>query len=174
MYAPTKDRQKEQLQFVDYLGIFLKQHEGKNLILAGDFNTYLNYKLDKKGGSIGSESKYSKQLNSLCEEFDLLDIWRTNNLTECKLAGIVQSRLDFFLKSRHLNYQISDSNLKPGFKSDHSLIKLVVDLLHTHQRGKGYWKFNNSLLNDKTYVQLIKEELKQLATNRDIQNKCCF
>ena len=89
-------------------------------------------------------------------------------------AGIVQSRLDFFLISRHLNYQISDSNLKPGFKSDHSLIKLVVDLLHTQKRGKGYWKFNNSLLHDKTYVQLIKEELKILATNKDIQDKCCF
>ena len=86
------------------MGILLQQHEGKKLILAGDFNTYLN--LDKKGGSIGSESKYSKQLNSLCEEFDLLDIWRTNNSTECKFtwrdntrAGIVQSRLDFFLIS---------------------------------------------------------------------------
>ena len=50
----------------------------------------------------------------------------------------------------------------------------MVDLLHTEKRGKGYWKFNNSLLHDKTYVQLIKEELKILATNKDIQDKCCF
>ena len=29
IYTPTKDRQKEQLQFLDYLGILLKQHRGK-------------------------------------------------------------------------------------------------------------------------------------------------
>ena len=111
----------------------------------------------------------------------MLDICGTSIPTEYKFTwrdntrvGIIQSRLDFFLISQHLNYQISNSNLKPGFKSDHTLINLVVDLLHTQKRDKGYWKFNNRLLHDKTYVQLMKEELKILATNKDIHDKCCF
>ena len=96
-------------------------------------------------------------------------MWRASNPTERKFtwrdntrAGVVQARLDFFLISRHLNYLISNCSFKPGYKSDHSLISLNIDLLDTHKSGKSYWKFNNSLLHDNTYVQLIKEELKML------------
>ena len=74
----------------------------------------------------------------------------------------------------HLNYLISNCSFKPGYKSDHSLISLSIDLLDTHKRGKSYWKFNNSLLYDKTYVQLTKEELKMLATDNTIKDKSSF
>ena len=181
IYAPTKDQYREQMQFSEYLRNFLQEKQGNNLILGGDFNTYLNHTLDKKGGSNEPESKYAKQLISICEEFDLIDIWRLHNPKTQKFTwrdntrvGLVQSRLDYFLVSRHLNNQISKTCFKPGFKSDHSLINIEVDLLHTQKRGKGYWKFNNSLLHDKTYVSLIKEELKGLASNNEIQDKSCF
>ena len=95
--------------------------------------------------------------------------WRDNTR-----VGLVQSRLDYFLVSRNLNYQISKCQLKPGLRSDHSLIKLEIKLVQTQQRGKGYWKFNNSMLHDKTYVTLIKEELKKLSTNCEIKDKSCF
>ena len=181
MYAPTKDQYTEQQCFLEYLRELLQKHEEKNLILAGDFNTYLNCKLDKKGGSIESETKFSKGLKLLCEEYTLIDMWRASNPIERKYtwrdntrAGVVQARLDYFLISQHLNYLISNCSFKPGYKSDHSLISLSIDLLDTHKRGKSYWKFNNSLLYDKTYVQLIKEELKMLATDNTIKDKSSF
>ena len=75
-----------------------------------------------------------------------------------------------FLIFQHLNYQISDSNLKPGSTSDHSLINLVVDLFDAQKRGTGYSKFNNSLLLDKTYVHLITVELNMFAIYKYIQD----
>ena len=151
------------------------------MILGGDFNTYLNPTLDKNGGKSELESNYAKQLKSVCKEFDLIDIWRLNNPKEKRFtwrdntrAGFVQSRLDYFFISRHLNYLILKTLLKPGFRSDHSLINIQIELLQTQKRGKGYWKFNNSLLYDKTYVSLVKEELKKLSGNQEIQDKSCF
>ena len=181
VYAPTKDQYTEQQCFLEYLRELLQKHEEKNLILAGDFNTYLNCKLDKKGGSIESETKFSKGLKLLCEEYTLIDMWRASNPIERKYtwrdntrAGVVQARLDYFLISQHLNYLISNCSFKPDYKSDHSLISLSIDLLDTHKRGKSYSKFNNSLLYDKTCVQLIKEELKILATDNTIKDKSSF
>ena len=36
---------------------------------------------------------------------------------------------------------------------------LQLQLLEIQKRGKGTWKFNNGLLNDKTYVNLIKSTI---------------
>ena len=41
-------------------------------------------------------------------------------------------------------------------RSDHSLIDMQLDL-NQIDRGKGYWKFNNSLLTDPNYAKLVKE-----------------
>ena len=51
----------------------------KNLIIAGDLNTYLNPSLDKKGERIEAQSSFSLKLNELCEEYMLSDIWRVRN-----------------------------------------------------------------------------------------------
>ena len=54
-------------------------------------------------------------------------------------------------KNRKKNREI-----KPGIKSDHSLSKITLDLLHTQARGCSYWKFNNTLLKDIDYIEMIK------------------
>ena len=43
-----------------------------------------------------------------------------------------------------------------AYKSDHSPIMITIDF-SSFTRGKGYWKFNNSLLNTLTYIG--KEEI---------------
>ena len=104
IYAPTKDQYTEQIEFLDYLRNLLQENQGKNVILGGYFNTYLNPTLDKKGGKSELESNHAKQLKSICEEFDLIDISRLNNQKEKRFtwqdntrACFIQSRLDYFL-----------------------------------------------------------------------------
>ena len=112
IYAPTKDNDKAQTEFSDNLSDIIEQNSGTPLIIGGDFNTCLNPNMDTKGGSIESESNYKNKLLDLAEEYDLVDIWRLRN-TEKKQytwrgkgkAGLVQSRLDFFLISCSLEQQ---------------------------------------------------------------------
>ena len=94
IYAPTKDQHREQMQFVEHLRNLLQEKQRQNLILGGDFNTYLNPALNKKGGKCDSESNYAKQLKSICEEFDVIDIWRLNNPKEKKLHGEIILELE--------------------------------------------------------------------------------
>ena len=86
---------------------------------------------------------------------------------------MVQSRLDYFLISTQIGNQISNCMIRPGFKSDHSLIQITFDILSSQKRGKSYWKFNNNLLFDKTYVSIVKDEIKsarQMCDNMENKN----
>lgn len=55
-----------------------------------------------------------------------------------------------------LNREI-DCEIRPFLLSDHSLIKISIDVQLVHRTGKGFWKLNTSLLNDGKYVDIIKD-----------------
>ena len=55
--------------------------------------------------------------------------------------------------------------------SDHSIISLQLELIESHKRGKGLWKFNNGLLNDHAYVHLIKGVIRQIKDTVNFENK---
>ena len=55
---------------------------------------------------------------------------------------------------------LDDSKISPGYRSDHSLISITVDI-NKSTKGHSYWKFNNPLLKDPIYVHKIKETIKQ-------------
>ena len=46
-----------------------------------------------------------------------------------------------------------------------------MELKETQQRGKGFWKFNNSLLHDIEYVQLIKKITLNIKNECPMENK---
>ena len=70
-----------------------------------------------------------------------------------------------------LEYQITSTSIKPGNSSDYSIIKLGIELLETQNRGKGYWKFNNSLLKDQNYVNTIRKILQSIKSEVTMENK---
>ena len=134
VYAPTKDNLENQLAFLVELNNILETNVSKQLVIGGDFNTQLNVKLDKKGGKIETQSRYSKNLEASMGEYKLVDIWRLQNPYELKFTrrertrgGLVQSRLDFWLISESLTYLVKNCQIKPGNKSDHSLIKFTLE-----------------------------------------------
>ena len=178
VYAPTRDHLALQLQFIKELKCELEEFSGTNLLLGGDFNTYLNPMLDKKGGDKTPRSEYTKLIESLMIEYNLIDIWRSRYPTDLKYTrteksrtGLIQSRLDYWLVSEGLSFLITSSTIKPGKRSDHSLIKIEVELTGTQVRGPRYWKFNNNLLRDNTYIKIIKEELQSIKNNCTLHNK---
>ena len=88
---------------------------------------------------------------------DLLDIgwelypemrrytWRQN-------TPLQQSRLNFFLISDLLSTFVTNANIKAGYRTDHSMITLMLTL-GKESKNKLLWKFNNSLLKDKLFAE---------------------
>ena len=70
--------------------------------------------------------------------------------------GQAASRLDYFLVSVPLLYDVVDTTIEPSILSDHSLISLTIKISESVKKGKGLWKFNTSLLKDKKYINEIK------------------
>ena len=163
IYAPTKDKIKDQTLFLKALSDKLQDYQDHNIIIGGDFNVCLNPELDKKGGTIENTSVYANSVVALQEELNLMDIWRVTHPECTKYTwrgrtknGIVQSRLDFFLTSIHMIYDLNSVEIFPGIKSDHSIVTLKFKTQDEQQRGRGFWKFNASLLKDLVYIQRIK------------------
>lgn len=50
---------------------------------------------------------------------------------------------------------VSQVEILPGYKTDHSLLLLELHI-DDFKKGKGFWRFNNSLLKDYDYVLQIK------------------
>ena len=74
-----------------------------------------------------------------------------------------QARLDFFLIADNLQNSINDIQINAGYRSDHSPVILEMKL-NKFKKGKGLWTFNNSLLGDKDYIELIKKKIQQIKT----------
>lgn len=73
---------------------------------------------------------------------------------------IKQARLDFFLISESLLNLSLYVKYENSYRSDHCPVVLYVRT-NEFLKGKGFWKFNNSLLKDKEYVYQIKEKIKK-------------
>ena len=52
LYAPTKDKEEEQIRFIDFVLHTLEDYSDSNLIIGGDLNTCLDPRIDKKGGTV--------------------------------------------------------------------------------------------------------------------------
>lgn len=74
--------------------------------------------------------------------------WRKNNPLKC-------ARLDFFLITDSMLNRALSCEILPAYRSDHSRISLRLKLAF-ESRGKGFWKFNCSLLKDINYLRLVK------------------
>ena len=173
VYAPTKDQREMQINFLEFIQERLQEYADKNLIIGGDFNICLNPILDKKGGTIEHGSKAAEKLLSVMEEFNLVDIWRLINhdslrytRREMTRRGLVQSRLDYWLISNHILYDYHNQEISPGLKSDHSLVSLSLKIRDSQIKGRGFFKFNSSLLKDRVYV----DEIKGIITNFKLEH----
>ena len=176
IYAPTQDQINEQSTFIQALHDELRTVDLQNTVIGGDFNLYLNGKLDKY---MGNEhiSKVSNEMNMMLDQLDLVDIWRVRNpdnrrYTWRRSHPLTQSRLDYWLIPQELIYSVDICDIKPSIKTDHSLITLKIKSPQDEKRGPGIWKFNESLLNDIQFVTELKELITKILNDlREMENK---
>ena len=146
VYAPTKDKMSQQITFLNIIKDILDNYIDRNLLIGGDFNMCIYPKLDKKGGTFETTSVYAEEIKQTLEQFNLADIWRVINPQQLKYTwrgntkrGTVLSRLDYWFTSIHMIYDLDKIDIKPGIKSDHSIIKINFNIKDSQQRGRGFW-----------------------------------
>lgn len=179
-YAPNNIQDRK--NFLEFLKQTILKYgiNGHNL-LGGDFNTVLDPKIDMigKGGLSHFRPESANKIKELLKSLDLLDIWRKNNgnkkrFTWSRKSTQVKSTLDYWFIPNILEDNVERIEIIPGYGSDHMAIEMKLDL-HKDEKGCGYWKLNNSLLENSEYNDGIKMLIaKVISEYGDMLNKRQF
>ena len=81
-------------------------------------------------------------------------------LLETETSGNENETFGFFLISDMMRSEVETSKFISPLQSDHSPVVLMLRSANRAERGRGYWKFNNSLPNDVT--KLLKLFISQV------------
>ena len=166
VYAPNEDKPSFFIELFEAIS----KHTTANRIIGGDFNLVLDVQADSKYRATNN-TKACKLLNSYMEESQLVDIWRTRNenaarYTHFKVKGKhCYARLDYFIINYGLVVQVQKAEILPSYKSDHSMISVQILEHDKQQRGRGYWKLNNSIFNDIENVNKMNEVISKAEQN---------
>ena len=144
------------------------------VIIGGDYNLVLDVEKDKKGGLAKTNKKSLEVINSYCEDLDLIDVWRIQNPEQRRFTWRqknpeIQCRLDFFLVSQCTSCNSINTDIIPGYKTDHSLVTLQIST-HNNMRGRGFWKLNTLFLKDEEYIKKIQSIITQTKDEYTLDN----
>jgi exonuclease III len=159
IYGPNNDNPN----FYENILEKIEEFENEKYILCGDFNLALNQSLDTNNYMHINNPKARDKILENFEKYSFRDPFRElhpqlKKYTWVKKNPFKQARLDFYLLSDNLMQFVDTVKIDSSYRSDHSGVVLNLKL-HHFINGKGLWKFNNSLLKDKTYIQTIKETI---------------
>ena len=145
----------------DLLTLITKKREN-SLIICGDWNTPLA-DIDAYNYTTLRHPINRKITNEFIMKENMVDVWRLSNKI---LRGFTwksqnpcrRSRLDYFLISEDILSLDPKVEIIPAYKSDHTPI--ILSFIKSRQsRGRGLWKFNNQLLQNQDYIDMVKEEI---------------
>ena len=127
-YGPTSDKIQDQIDIMDKIQYYMSKTYHK-LVLAGDFNCWLDPKLDKYGK--GEMTKTARKLSEILSELELIDIWRILNPNTTRFMwrskgkrGLQQFRLDYYFVPNSFIYRVGKCEIGPCIYSDHNMIML--------------------------------------------------
>jgi len=94
------------------------------------------------------------------DELNLTDIYRqlhprTKLFTYESKTLKLKSRIDFFLVSTPISFDVLKAEIRTSIAPDHKSVFRGVEIKSEFKRGPGLWKFNNTLLEDENYKELI-------------------
>ena len=167
IYAPNNDSP----EFFTEIQNVVQKNESDYNIICGDYNLILDQALDSNNYKHVNNPKARSTVLSMMSNLSLSDIYRQlhptcQRYTWRKRNPLKQARLDFFLITDTMSDLVKTCDIKAGYRSDHSIITMDI-VLSKFNQGKGTWKFNNSLLQNQDYLNLvnkiIQEELLKYA-----------
>ena len=143
------------------------QEQSDYTIMGGDWNLVLNQSLDTYEYVSQNNGKAKEKVIGYMDNEGFVDIFREfhptkKRFTWRKFGSIKRARLDFLLVSASLLPFVEDADILPGIASDHSIPYIDVDISN-FKRGRGFFKFNNSLIKDGDYVKLVNETIRSVT-----------
>lgn len=159
LYGLNEDRPL----FYQTLAQDIADFDNGSMILCGDWNLVLDQEKDTENYLRVNNPNAKQIVANMMSDYSLFDVWREQHgelrqYTYKQYNPSKQSRLDFFLISEDLLGLITDSQIRSGYRTDHSLTTVNFQIAK-YQRGNGYWKFNAALLKDPDYVKLVRTTL---------------
>lgn len=173
LYAPNKDDPK----FFEQVFMAMQSLEVDQKIIGGDFNTVLNKTNDLKGGRGFSNEKTRNFLNEYMQQEHLVDVWRLQDPEVFRATYIarhpvlLRERIDYILISSSLVQNVDNSDILPMFISDHALPTISICIVN-NRPGKGYWKLNNTLLDNEDLIVDIQNAIGNVFV--DLHDKDIF
>ena len=142
-----------------------------NVIMAGDWNVFLDTEKDhtnyKNPGKYRTKTR--EEIKSKMRTHNLSDVYREQNPSKREFTykdnsgHRVSSRLDYFIVDQEAALNTINATIEPITDPfDHSEITITVDF-DKIKRGQGFWKFNNSHLENEYFKRMIRTELLNLV-----------
>ena len=155
IYAPNSDSP----DFFEFVKQQIELSEHDHCIMCGDFNLILDRLKDSCNYRHLNNPRARNTVLEIMNTLGFFDAFRyeNNDLVRYKWRRknpFRQARLDYFIISDNLKDWINSCSIKPGYRSDHSIIQLDI-LMCKFVKGRGLWKFNCSLLKNKDYLIYI-------------------
>ena len=167
VYTPNEDDPEF---FIDLFNQ-VNAEQVDHYVIGGDFNKVMNPEIDRK--SISSR-KYilpeaSKVLNEQVSLNNWIDVWRLGHsdveqFTWKRRKPITFSRLDYFLLPSFDVGSVQECEIWANNISDHSFVYIEL-AFEKIRRGKGLWKFNNSLLVNSDFVAQMNKHIEESLKN---------
>ena len=157
IYAPNNDTPS----FFEALNRKLVDCEVEKKLVLGDFNLTLE-SIDVSTGLQHKNVNAHDVLIRVMDQNDLCDIWRKLNPDDIKFTwervnpDVYMARLDFILTSEKAISEVLHAGHDDKFKSDHDIPYITIQPMKL-TRGPGFWRFNNTLLLDKNYVEEVNK-----------------
>ena len=151
-----------------------KNNRFKEIILGGDFNCTMMPKLDRRSSHTRREQydQGSKQLREIMIQNDMEDIWRRRypsqkRYTYFKPNSKTASRIDYWLISQALSGSATQISISQAIRTDHAAISLTLRTSDC-ERGPGFWKLNNSVLESDIFDDTFKTFWASWKTSSDL------
>ena len=158
IYGPSD---RDNPDFFDDVLEKIEYMNNESIIIGGDWNVILDMNLDSFRYRGRNRPRAREKIFELMEVSKLKDVWRELNPNDRKFTwrrfnSIQQGRLDYFLISENVLQNTESALIEPGYRSDHSIITIIINTNKNGPKPRTHWKFNNSLLRDIKYIDTIK------------------
>ncbi len=152
------------------ISVLMKKCQGALLIMGGDFNDAPDGFLDRFPPHTSTSSKF-KFTTFLSSQLSIVDIWRFLNCIEfffswSNSSRSLQSRIDLWFVSPDCVQYVTYSYAP---LSDHIMFFLVLSGCKIKNNNlRGYWKLNNNLLCNKSFVNQVREIAQHIFSNKQM------
>ena len=159
IYGPNNDEPA----FFDNIKNKISHFGNSSIVVVGDWNVVQDYEMDTLYYRNENNPQSKAKIHEVMHDLDLLDIWRLQHPFEKRYSwrgpNRKQSRLDYFMITSDIEAFVISSDIGISYRSDHSPV--LINLKFSSQiRGKGTWKFNNSLLKETEFIEKVKGDIK--------------